>query len=174
MNFLEAQTINQKDIIVATNVTDNFTGRYNIGVEYFFGDKKKNTENSKYSIALNGGIISTENKGQSLKGFNLVFETNLYTDLFLPKKWNEYGGLKVNYGSIKNETLNQTKNSYFIGITTGAQPIILKKIALKLSSDIGYTKNGITSINAPLFNSSNEIFYSGFDIMFNVGLGFRF
>ena len=171
-NFLCGQTINPKDVIVSTNIPDNAVGRYNIGFEYFLKDKKKGIENSKFSIGLNGGFLSTVNKSQSLKGFDFIIETNWYTDLTLPKKWNEYGGLKVGYGNYNNETLNEKNNSYFIGIATGVQPIILKKIALKLNGDIGYMKNGLATTS--FFSSEDEIFYSGFTVNFNVGIGVRF
>ncbi len=169
---LYGQTINPKDVIISTNLSDDFLSRYNIGLEYFLKKKEKNIENSKISIGLNGGVISTTIQNQNIEGFNFVLETNWYTDLTLPKKWNEYGGLKVSYGNFNNQTLKEKENSYFIGITTGIQPIILKKIALKINSDIGYIKNGLS--NMLLFNNSNDIFYSGFAIDFHVGIGVRF
>ena len=172
--FIFGQTINSKDIIVSTFLPDNLLNRYNVGVEYFLNQSKDSLKNSKISVGLNGGIVSTTLKNQNINGFNLIFETNWYTDLTLPKKWNEYGGVKVSYGNFKNETLKEKKSNYFIGITTGIQPIILKRIALKVNSDIGYIKNGLTNINGSVFNSSNEIFYSGFAMTFNVGVGFRF
>lgn len=169
---LYGQTINPKDVTISTNLSDDFLSRYNIGLEYFLKKKEKNIENSKISIGLNGGVISTTIQNQNIEGFNFVLETNWYTDLTLPKKWNEYGGLKVSYGNFNNQTLKEKENSYFIGITTGIQPIILKKIALKINSDIGYIKNGLS--NMLLFNNSNDIFYSGFAIDFHVGIGVRF
>jgi hypothetical protein len=169
---LYGQTINPKDVTISTNLSDDFLSRYNIGLEYFLKKKEKSIENSKISIGLNGGVISTTIQNQNIEGFNFVLETNWYTDLTLPKKWNEYGGLKVSYGNFNNQTLKEKENSYFIGITTGIQPIILKKIALKINSDIGYIKNGLS--NMLLFNNSNDIFYSGFAIDFHVGIGVRF
>jgi hypothetical protein len=159
-------------VTISTNLSDDFLSRYNIGLEYFLKKKEKSIENSKISIGLNGGVISTTIQNQNIEGFNFVLETNWYTDLTLPKKWNEYGGLKVSYGNFNNQTLKEKENSYFIGITTGIQPIILKKIALKINSDIGYIKNGLS--NMLLFNNSNDIFYSGFAIDFHVGIGVRF
>jgi|694.fasta_scaffold67918_6 hypothetical protein len=166
------QTIIPKDFIVSTYLPDNLFGRYNIGFEYFLKKKEERIENSKISIGLNGGIISANIQNQNIEGINFVLETNWYTDFTLPKKWNEYGGLKISFGNFNNQTLKEKENSYFIGITTGIQPIILKKIALKINSDIGYIKNGLS--NMLLFNNSNDIFYSGFAIDFNVGLGVRF
>lgn len=172
ISSLYGQTINPKDVIISTNLSDNLLGRYNIGFEYFLKKKEKSIENSKISIGLNGGVISTTIQNQNIEGVNFVLEANWYTDFTLPKKWNEYGGLKVSYGNFNNQTLSEKKNSYFIGISTGVQPIILKKLALKINSDIGYMKNGLS--NMSLFNNINNVFYSGFTINFNVGIGVRF
>jgi len=173
-NFLFGQTINSNDVIISTLLPDNFSGRYNFGVEYFLNKKNKNIENSKISVGLNVGRVSAVIKNQDISGLNFILESNWYTDLTLPKKWNEYGGLKIAYGNLSNETLKEKKNSYFIGISTGVQPIILKKITLKVNSDIGYVKNGLSTINESIFNNSDNVFYSGFAINFNVGLGIRF
>lgn len=90
----------------------------------------------------------------------------------LPKNWNEFGGIKVDYGSLKNQTDNNTNQSYFIGISTGIQPVIAKVITIKVNGDIGYMRNGLS--NTLLFNNRNELFYSGFIVNFNLGIGVRF
>ncbi len=151
---------------------DNLTGRYNLGMEYFISQKKSKTEDSKISIAVNGGILSTNQLTKNINGFNFIVESNLYTDFLLPKKWNEFAGIKVSYGNVNNKTDNDNRQSYFIGISTGMQPVITKTLTLKLYSDLGYVHNALT--NTLLFGDRNNLFYSGFAINFNLGIGVKF
>jgi uncharacterized hydantoinase/oxoprolinase family protein len=64
---LYGQTINPKDVTISTNLSDDFLSRYNIGLEYFLKKKEKNIENSKISIGLNGGVISTTIQNQNIE-----------------------------------------------------------------------------------------------------------
>jgi uncharacterized hydantoinase/oxoprolinase family protein len=64
---LYGQTINPKDVIISTNLSDDFLSRYNIGLEYFLKKKEKSIENSKISIGLNGGVISTTIQNQNIE-----------------------------------------------------------------------------------------------------------
>lgn len=168
---VKSQTLNPKDLIISSYIPDFIIGRKNLGVEYLL-PSKKNTNSSSISVLINIGNTSITIFNQKIRGFDLIGELKSYDQLFKSKKWNEYGGVKFRYGNLNNETLKEKKSSYFIGITTGVQPIILKKIALKLNSDIGYMSNGLASMS--FFSSNNEIFYSGFTINFNIGLGIRF
>ncbi len=166
-----SQTIKPKNFIVSSIVPDDFMGRSNIGVEYFI-DFKKNDNLSPISFSLNAGTTSTTILNQKIKGIDFIGEINSYGTMLISEKWNEYGGLKLSYGNFNNETLNEDRRQYFIGITTGIQPIILKRIALKMNSDIGYMKNGFSRMS--FFGSNDQVFFSGFTINFNLGLGIRF
>jgi hypothetical protein len=165
-----AQTLSEKNIIIATNVPDNFTGRYNIGMEYLLPLKK--SDNTKASISLNGGLISTNQLQKSIKGYSLILETNLYTDIMLPKNWNEFGGFKLSYGNLENQTDKTNNQTYFVGISTGIQPVIAKVICIKVSADLGYVHNGLTS--SLLFTDRSQILYTGFLVDLNLGIGVRF
>ena len=166
---VSAQSFQRKDIVLSTIIPDNLSGRYNIGLEYFLTDKK---DNNYISVALNGGVTSFNQLNQNIRGLNFILETNIYSDhYFLKKNLNDFGGLKISYGNLNNQTLRTKNNSYFIGITTGIQPLIAKKIVLKINSDIGYAKNGCTRIGS--FQNQDKILYSGFTVNFNIGLGIR-
>jgi hypothetical protein len=167
---LDAQTLREKNIIISTNLPENLTGRYNLGMEYFLPFKK--SDHAKASIALNGGVISTNHLQKNIKGYSVVFETNLYTDIMLPKNWNEFGGIKLSYGNLENQTDESNNQSYFIGISTGIQPVIAKVLCIKVSADLGYIRNGLT--NTLLFNDRSQILYTGFLVDFNLGIGVRF
>jgi hypothetical protein len=171
-SIIYAQTLKSNNAIIFTNLSDNLTGRYNIGLEYFFPLNKLKSENTKISLALNGGPVSINQFQKSIIGHSFTFETNLYTDFMLPKNWNEFGGIKVGYGSLKNKTDNNIYQNYFIGISTGIQPVIAKIITIKANGDIGYIHNGLT--NTLLFDNRNELLYSGFTVNFNLGIGIRF
>ena len=80
--------------------------------------------------------------------------------------------LKPSVGRSKNETTRENKNFFFIGIGTGIQPIIAKRIAVRLSSDIGYMRNGLSE--TLLFNDGRNPFNSGFTVIFNLGIGIKF
>lgn len=166
---ISAQTLNEKSIIISTNLPHNLTGIYNIGMEYFLPFDKN--QNAKASFALNGGFFSTDQLQESIKGYSFVFETNLYTDLMLPKNWNEYGGIKFSYGSFETQINKNSNQSYFFGISTGIQPVIAKVLTLKISSDLGYVHNGLT--NTLLFNNRRDMLYSGFVVNFDLGVGIR-
>ena len=80
--------------------------------------------------------------------------------------------LKLSGGRFKNETTMENKNFFFIGIGTGIQPIIAKRIAVRLSSDMGYMRNGLSE--TLLFNDGSDPFNSGFAVIFNLGIGIKF
>ena len=166
------QSFKQKDVIVSTIITDDFSGRYNVGLEYFTRTKFKDLESARLSISVNGGVISTTIKGQQVIGYNIVTEANLYSEILLSEKWNEYGGVKLSYGNFNNKTLNNTKTQFFFaGISTGFQPVIAKLVTVKVSTDLGYMKNGLA--NQLLMQTSNGYLYSGFAILFNLGVGLK-
>ena len=166
-----SQTVKPKDVIISSFIPDNILGRYNLGVEYYFNNKKDSTLNP-ISVFINGGKTSSTILNQKIEGIDFTGEINLYNQVLMSNKWNEYLGLKINYGKFENETTNEKKNSYFIGISTGMQPLILKRIALRINSDIGYTKNGLASLS--FFGNNNEIFITGFTINFSLAVGVRF
>ncbi len=167
-----AQSLKPKDIIVSTLLADNFSGRYNLGFEYFFSRKNPLNDSINFSLFLNGGITSTKILAQHINGFDFTAEANFYGEVLMSKKWNEYGGIKVSYGNFKNKAQsNSNRNFYFVGLGTGIQPVIRKKITIKLSSDLGYIKNGLA--NTLLFVKRDEAFYTGFAILFNLGVGIK-
>jgi len=91
----------------------------------------------------------------------------------LPKKWNEYAGVKLSYGNfINNSAGNSRTNFNFIGVSTGIQPIIKKVIAIKLSSDFGYVKNGLSNLITS--RTTNTYNYTGFAVLVNLGIGVKF
>lgn len=170
--YASGQIINGKDLIVSTTLTDNFTGRANIGVEYFLPAKKNTNQDMRFSLAANTGLYSVNYQGKKIDGFSVQLEGNLYTPLVLSPKWNEFGGVKLVYGNLNNKTDNRDYQHGFIGLTTGIQPVLARRIAIKISSDIGYSRNGLT--NAILLNDRQTLFHSGFAILFNAGIGIRF
>lgn len=166
------QSFKQKDVIVSTLIADDINGRYNVGLEYFIRTKFKDIESARFSISVNGGVISTTIKGQQVTGYNIVTEANLYSEILLPEKWNEYGGVKLSYGNFNNKTLDNTKTQFFFaGISTGFQPVIAKLVTVKVSTDLGYMKNGLA--NQLLLQTSNGYLYNGFAILFNLGVGLK-
>lgn len=173
-NAVYAQTLRGNDVIIATNVPDFLNGRFNVGVEYFLPSPAKNStwEDWEFSIALNGGRFSTNQLQKSVEGYNLIFEANAYTNISLPRKWNEFGGLCVSYGNLKNQTDGISNRSYFVGISTGVQPVVAKIITIKLVGYIGYFGNVLS--HTMLWADRSELFHSGFAIDFNVGIGVRF
>ena len=80
--------------------------------------------------------------------------------------------LKLSGGRFNNKTTIENKNFFFIGIGTGIQPIIAKRIAVRLSSDVGYMRNGLSE--TLLFNDGSDPFNSGFTVIFNLGIGIKF
>lgn len=162
-----AQTLKSKDVIISSLIPDNFSGRYNVGLEYVLPRKKDNL----ISISLNGTKTSISVLNQNIEGFDFTGEIKLYGEILMKKKWNEYGGLKISAGSFTNNTLLEKKDFYFIGIGTGIQPIIAKVFAVKISADLGYTRNVLS--NTLLFNNNSTPFHSGFVILFNVGIGVK-
>ena len=66
--------------------------------------------------------------------------------------------LKRSGGRFKNNTTMEGKNIFFIGIGTGIQPIIAKRIAVRLSSVVGYMRNGLSEML--LFNDGIDPFNS--------------
>lgn len=166
------QNINGKDLVVSTTLTDNFTGRTNIGIEYFLPTKKAGNQDIQFSLAANTGFYSLDYLGKKVAGYSVVLEANMYTPLLLSKKWNEFGGIKLVSGNLENKTDNRNYQQTFFGLSTGIQPVIARRIAIKISSDIGYCRNGLT--NAILLNDRQTLFYSGFAILFNAGVGIRF
>jgi hypothetical protein len=165
-----AQTLKSKDIIISSFIPDNFLGKYNIGAEYFFSAKNL-PDKPLLSVALNGGSIGTKIANQNINGFKFSTELNLYGEISKSKKWNEYGGIKFDYGNFKNKTIGNNVNYYFAGIGTGVQTLIAKIIATKVNVDLGYMRNGLT--NALLYNDRKEPFHSGVVIIFNLAIGVK-
>ena len=166
---LIGQNIKPNNIIISTLAPDNFWGRYNIGIAYFLATKTDGL--NLISLALNGGKTSTNISNQKIQGLDISGELNFYGQVLMSKKWDEYVGLKLSYGDFKNSTKDSKHNSFFIGMSTGMQPVVAKRIAFKISSDLGYIQNGLT-YNF-LYNNRNVPFYSGFAIIFNVGVGIK-
>ena len=164
------QTLKGKDIIISCLVPDNILGRYNLGIEYFL--PSKDSVNFLSSIMINGGKTNATLLGKRIEGVDFTAEINVYGEVLLKRKWNEYVGLKLSGGRFKNETTMENKNFFFIGIGTGIQPIIAKRIAVRLSSDVGYMRNGLSE--TLLFNDGSDPFNSGFTVIFNLGIGIKF
>ena len=167
------QVAQQKNIIISTRIPDNFSSRYNAGIEYFFKLKDPRFISEYFSVGFNTGITSATITGQNISGYDLSLETNWYTEILLPKKWNEYAGVKLSYGNfINNSAGNSRTNFNFIGVSTGIQPIIKKVIAIKLSSDFGYVKNGLSNLITS--RTTNTYNYTGFAVLVNLGIGVKF
>ena len=171
LNTAFAQTIKPKSFIVSTLVPDNVIGRYNLGGEYFLDLKDKN-KIPLLSIALNAGKVNTTIFNEGIKGFDIKGEANVYGPVLMSDKWNEYVGFKLAYGKYKNEKTNQNNTHYFIGLGTGIQPILLKIISIKLSTDIGYIRNALS--NTTLLYNKSQPLHSGFAMIFNLGVGVKF
>jgi hypothetical protein len=168
--FCSAQTIQPKSVIVSSQVTGNLAGRYNIGAEYFF-DVRKAGATYLLAAAFSASATKTTAAGQNITGFDATAEINLYGPTFLRRKWNEYGGLKLMLGQLNNTTANTKPTFYFIGVGTGIQPIIAKRIAIKASVDIGYVRNGV--VNTLFYLKNDEAIYSGIALLANVAVGIK-
>jgi hypothetical protein len=169
-NVLNAQTLKQNNLIISSQVTGHIAKRYNIAAEYFVAHKKNNV-NHLLSVGLGIAATKTTAVTQSINGFDVTAEINLYGPIFMRPKWHEYGGLKIMAGQLNNKTANTKPTFYFIGVGTGIQPIIAKRIALKASVDIGYVRNGL--VNTLFYVNSNNVFYSGIALLANVGVGIK-
>jgi hypothetical protein len=167
------QVAQQKNIIISTRIPDNFSSRYNVGIEFFFKPKDPKFISDNFSVGFNTGITSTTIAGQKISGYDLSLEGNWYSEILLPKKWNEYAGVKVSYGNFINKSDGNSRTNFnFIGVSTGIQPIIKKVIAIKLSTDFGYIKNGLSNLLTS--QTTNTYNYTGFAVLFNLGIGVKF
>jgi hypothetical protein len=167
-----AQIPKCKDFILSSSLADNLNGKYNLGAEYFFYANSDSLNKSLLSLFVNAAFVKANFTNKNFKGFNVSTELNVYGQALQSKKWNEYAGLKLSYGYYKNLTDLENKNNYFVGFSTGTQPIIAKKIAIKLSTDIGYLRNGFTYNLIP--DNRDKIFHSGFAMIFNLSVGYKF
>ena len=96
------QTLKGKDIIISSLVPDNILGRYNLGIEYFL--PSKDSVNFLSSIVINGGKTNATLSGKRIEGVDFTAEINVYGEVLLKRKWNEYVGLKLSGGHFKNKT----------------------------------------------------------------------
>lgn len=167
------QVTPQKNVILSTRIPDKFSSRYNAGIEYFLKPKDSTLITDYFSVGLNTGITSVTIAGQKVSGYDLSLEGNWYSEILLSKKWNEYAGVKLSYGNFTNKTAGSMKTNFnFIGVSTGVQPIIKKVIAIKLSTDFGYVRNGLANLLLP--QSTNNYNYTGFTVLYNLGIGVKF
>lgn len=167
------QVTQEKNIIISTKIPDNFSSRYNVGIEYFLKPKDSSLKSDYFSVGLNTGITSTTISGQNISGYDVSLEGNWYSDILLSKKWNEFAGVKLSYGNFNNKTGGNVKTNFnFIGVSIGIQPIIKKIIAIKLSTDYGYTRNGLSNLVSS--QTTNNYNYTGFTALYNLGIGVKF
>ena len=124
-----------------------------------------------FSILVNGGKTVTNFANQNIRGFDFSGELNLYGQVLMSDKWNEYGGIKVAYGSFTNKSVEEDYNYYFVGVATGVQPVLMNSFTLRVSADLGYIRNGLT--NKQLYTDRSVLFYSGFAILLNMGIGVK-
>ena len=163
----------QKNIIISTRIPDNFSSRYNAGIEYFIKPNDSTFINDYFSVGFNTGITSTTIAGQNISGYDLSLEGNWYSEILWSKKLNEYAGVKFSYGNFNNKTAGNIRTNFnFIGVSMGIQPVIKKVIAIKLSSDFGYIKNGLSNLLSS--QTTNNYNYTGFTVLANLGIGLKF
>lgn len=162
---------------MGTGIFDLAAKRYNIGVEYYINNSFfKDSTTPGFSIYLNPGITRQHILGSDVNGFDLRTEIRMYTQLLMPKKWNEYGGIRIDIGkfNVNNNSSNST-NYFFGGLCLGVQPIIAKRIAIQVATDLGFFTNAPIT-NALFFQdkeSSNSIFFSGFGISGKLGIAIQ-
>ena len=161
-----------------TLVTDLAVNRYNVGSEHFFQPRKwvQDGDADVWSIRYNLGYTQTSISGMGITGVDLRTEARLYTSIALSKKWNEYGGVRIDYGRVgltNEQTLNKT--FFFAGLCTGIQPMFFKRVTLQLGADIGYLRNAPANNFLTFTNrTTSENFSSGFGILLNAGIGIKF
>jgi hypothetical protein len=165
---LFAQSIKGGEFALSTSI-DNFSGKYNVGGEYFFERKKKPDQKDRYSLFINFGSNNYELNGLALTGTNIRTELRWYSTLLHKDNWNEYLSLTADIGKLSYN--NAPINSSFLGLSTGVQPKLVGNLHAFIQTDIGYFTN-IPQRFGPLFNSNKENFSSQFGIGVYAGISF--
>ncbi|TAG10091.1 MAG: hypothetical protein EAZ35_06195 [Sphingobacteriia bacterium] len=165
---LFAQNIKGGGFALNTSI-ENFSGKYNIGGEYFFAKKEKPDQKDIVSLFMNIGSTNSNINGLPLTGKSIRTELRWYSSILLKDNWNEYLSLTADIG--KFSLSNAPINSSFIGLSTGVQPKIAGNLHAFFQTDIGYYSN-TTQKFGPLFNTNQANFSSVFGIGVYAGISF--
>jgi hypothetical protein len=165
---LFAQSVKGGEFALNTSL-DNFSGKYNVGGEYFFERKMKPDQKDRYSLFMNFGSNNYELNGLPLTGTNIRTELRWYSTLLHKDNWNEYLSLTADIGKLSYNSA--PINTSFFGLSTGVQPKLVGSLHAFIQTDIGYFTN-IPRRFGPLFNSNEANFSSQFGIGVFAGISF--
>jgi hypothetical protein len=149
-------------------------GLYNLSYERFFFSKKDSTSTDVYSFTTTIGFINNK----EYEGAITAFEGRWYTELFLSKKWNEYGSLKLNFGRFTyNDPINvaTTRNFGAIEISTGIRRYFFKHAFFDANTGFGFYSN-LPLVNNLLYNTKRDKPFNNhlFALQCNLSIGWAF
>jgi hypothetical protein len=149
-------------------------GLYNLSYERFFYPKKDSSSNDVYSFITTLGFINNK----EYQGAITALEGRWYTELFLSKKWNEYGSIKLNYGRFThNDPFNvaSTRNFGAIEISTGIRRYFLKHAFFDANIGYGFYSN-LPLVNNLLYNTKTDKPFNNriFALQGNLTIGWAF